>query len=315
VVSLAPGAVGGCCNVIVGFPMDLVKVRMQASGPSTLPLPSAAIVGPSPLAFSSAAMEDMALSRISIIAKQESPIGMLRGIFVQEGISGLYRGVSAPLVAVVPAFALNFWSYDMACRKIRTYSHQGDRNEQLSIFQTALAGGVSGLFLASVIGPSDRIKCLMQVNKTKNTGFMDCARSVYQEGGIRSIFRGTGATILRDVPGNAAYFGAYEFLKRLSCQMEGRDHPSTFGILFSGGFAGVANWMVAIPFDTIKTRYQTAPAGTYRNLADVFHVLIRTEGAPALFRGLSAALLRAFPANAACLFGVETVQNLLADRR
>jgi hypothetical protein len=53
----------------------------------------------------------------------DSTIGMLRGIFVNEGVSGLHRGVTAPLLAVTPAFAIAFWSFDLASRAIRGYSH------------------------------------------------------------------------------------------------------------------------------------------------------------------------------------------------
>ncbi|KAI0223555.1 carnitine transporter, partial [Massospora cicadina] len=56
----------------------------------------------------------------------------------------------------------------------------------------------------------------------------------------------------------------------------------------------------AIPPDVIKSRLQTAPEGTYKGFADVFVKLIRAEGPGALFRGLGPAMLRAFPANAAC---------------
>jgi solute carrier family 25 carnitine/acylcarnitine transporter 20/29 len=91
---------------------------------------------------------------------------------------------------------------------------------------------------------------LMQVDNTgKYRNFMDCLTKTYHDGGLRSVFRGTGSCALRDVPGNAAYFGAYEFMKRLSCQLEGRDHASIFGTLMAGGCAGVANWIIGM-FET-----------------------------------------------------------------
>ena len=155
----------------------------------------------------------------------------------------------------------------------------------------------------------------MQVGPTKYNGFSDCIRQLYREGGLASIFRGTGSTMMRDVPGNAAYFSAYELVKRQLCALEGRDTPSTSAILFAGGMAGVANWIVAIPFDTLKSRYQSAPAGKYRNLADVLRQTVQYEGVTALFRGLTPALLRAFPANAACLLGVETARSFFAGLR
>jgi solute carrier family 25 carnitine/acylcarnitine transporter 20/29 len=39
----------------------------------------------------------------------------------------------------------------------------------------------------------------------KYTGVTDVLKHLYKEGGVRSIFRGTGATLARDGPGSAAY--------------------------------------------------------------------------------------------------------------
>jgi solute carrier family 25 carnitine/acylcarnitine transporter 20/29 len=283
----------GFFSVCVGHPIDLIKVQQQVGSAAT------SRVSPTVSA--------------NMLMGGNSTFGMLRAIFVKEGVPGLYRGVTAPLLAVTPAFAVSFSSFDLASRWIREYSHIG-RNEEISITQVALAGGFSGIPLAAIVGPTERIKCLMQVDKGRYSGFTDCLKKVYQEGGLKSVLRGTGATALRDVPGNAFYFGTYEFLKRLTCELEGRNKASTFGTLMAGGCAGVANWVVAIPMDTVKSRWQTAPVGKYKNLPDVFQTLLREGGPRALFRGITPALLRAFPANAACLFGVETVRNLLEER-
>ena len=246
-------------------------------------------------------------ARATAIAK-DSTFTELRAIVAADGVTGLYRGVSAPLIAVVPAFAINFWSYDLAKNAMLRYAPPGQ--DTLTIPQTILAGAWSGMPLAMVLGPSERIKCLMQVNKTKYSSFMDCAAQVYREGGIRSVFKGSSATVMRDVPGNAAYFASYEFLRRTFAKVEGREQASLGSTFMAGGLAGVVNWIVAIPFDVVKSRYQIAPSGQYKNVVDVFRQLVREEGTGALFRGLSPALIRAFPANAACLAGVETARSL-----
>ncbi|CAB9496169.1 Congested-like trachea protein [Seminavis robusta] len=302
-MEFAPGAIGGFCNVFVGHPMDLIKVRQQS-----VPMGGGGGASVSRTAVAAA------------LASNTSTSAMFRNIIAQEGMSGLYRGLSSPLIAVTPAFAVNFWSFDVAKNFIIKQQQQNaNSNEevpvQLSIAQISLAGAFSGICLGGVIGPSERIKCLMQVDKQRYSGFFDCARQVYKEGGLASVFRGTGSAILRDVPGNAAYFGAYELFKRQLCVWEERDTPSTRAILLAGGMSGVANWIVAIPFDTIKSRIQTAPAGRYRNYVDVLRQTIQQEGFQALFRGLTPALLRAFPANAACLLGVESARTFFASIR
>jgi solute carrier family 25 carnitine/acylcarnitine transporter 20/29 len=52
--------------------------------------------------------------------------------------------------------------------------------------------------------PGERIKCLLQVQSGGGShsgvhynGPLDVVKKLYKEGGIRSIYRGTGATLLR----------------------------------------------------------------------------------------------------------------------
>ena len=217
------------------------------------------------------------------------------------------------MLAVTPAFAISFFSYDLARNaQLQWKTNPGDA--KLTTTEIGIAGGFSGLPLAFVLGPLERVKCLMQVHKGRYEGFTDCVRQVLKEGGIPSLFRGTGMTIMRDVPGNCAYFSGYELTRATLLQLEQREKPSVPTLLASGATAGILNWIVAIPFDTIKSRWQTAPPGTYSSVLDVFQTTLRTDGPAGLFRGLSASLLRAAPANAACILGVETIRGFLISR-
>ena len=236
---------------------------------------------------------------------------------VKEGVTGLYAGLTAPLLAVVPAFAVVFYSFDKATTyQVRhmELSPMLNKVDALSISQVALAGAASGLPLGLTLGPLERFKCLMQTSAVHQS-FGACVRAVYHQEGLRGVFRGTSATIMRDVPGNAAYFAAYEFFKR---QLHGDDltttKPSISTTLLAGGLAGMANWTVAIPMDVLKSKWQTAPAGTFRHVGQVLTHVLQTQGPMALFHGLSPALLRAFPANAACLVGVETARSVIYGR-
>ncbi|KAJ2534550.1 carnitine transporter, partial [Coemansia sp. RSA 1933] len=173
------------------------------------------------------------------------------------------------------------------------------------------AGGFSAVPTTALMAPMERIKCSLQVGAASGSGAaykgpVDAAMGIVRAGGIGSLFKGTCATLLRDVPGSVAYFGAYELIKRgLTSQGAGQGSVSPVAIVAAGGLAGMANWAVAIPPDVLKSRLQTAPEGRYSGVRQVFVEMMRTEGAGALFRGMGPALLRAFPANAACFLGVE----------
>jgi solute carrier family 25 carnitine/acylcarnitine transporter 20/29 len=299
--SFLSGGFGGACLVLAGHPLDLIKVRMQTG----------AGVG-------------------------ESVWGILRTTFVKEGLRGLYRGVSAPLVAVSPMYAVQFWGYDMGKRLVRTWDnhfhphnhhhHKSNSNSSTQSFftttQLCIAGGISAIPTTAIMAPSERIKCLLQVQQEaggtpKYTGTMDCARHVYKEGGMASIYKGTGATLLRDIPASVVWFGTYEIVKQTMMEFQGMD-PSTgsslspMAVLTAGGLAGMATWSTIIPLDTLKSRYQTAPPGKYSSLWDVYRQLMKEEGLGALYRGVRPAVIRAFPANAACFFGMEVARQALA---
>ena len=176
--SFFSGGVGGILCVCVGHPLDLVKVRMQTGDGS------------------------------------HTVTSMLKNTFAKDGVRGLYRGVSAPLVAIAPIFAVSFWGYDMGTRFVRwsDKSDSGVGRYQMSITQYFVAGGLSALPTSVIMGPTERLKCLMQVEanvvekggKAKYSGLLDCAKQTFKEGGVRSLVRGTGITFMRDIPGSAA---------------------------------------------------------------------------------------------------------------
>ena len=169
------------------------------------------------------------------------------------------------------------------------------------------------------MAPTERIKCLLQVQNAsatpKYTGMTDCAIQVYRSGGIRSVYKGTMLTLMRDVPGSIAWFATYETIKRELVKFQGIEDPSKLSplaVMVAGGFAGMACWGVCIPPDTLKSRYQTAPDGKYTSIIHVFRTLIKEEGVGGLFTGFRPAMIRAFPANAACFLGMEFSKKALA---
>ena len=48
----------------------------------------------------------------------------------------------------------------------------------------------------------------------KYNGTLDCVKKLYKEGGMRSIYKGTFATLARDVPASGVYFATYEWFKK-----------------------------------------------------------------------------------------------------
>lgn len=283
--------------VLAGQPFDMVKVRMQ-----TMPTPAP---GQSPL-YSSA-------------------MDCTRQIMRKEGFRGLYKGMSAPLMGVTPIFALCFWAYDVGKTAIKTAKGYTS-DAQLSLVDIGIAGGLSAIPTTLIMAPGERIKCVLQVQDVatgaggrKFAGPGDVVKHLVKTEGIGSVFRGSLATLLRDGSGSVAYFAVYEAIKRALTPLGPDGKPtgalSPTAVLLGGGFAGVCNWLVALPADVVKSRIQTAglmggaskPAGFIATARQV----IAEGGVAGLYRGASPALVRAFPANAACFMGMELSMKVL----
>nr|XP_011738011.1 mitochondrial carnitine/acylcarnitine carrier protein [Macaca nemestrina] len=276
--NLLAGGFGGVCLVFVGHPLDTVKVRLQTQPPS--------LPGQPPMYSGTFDCFRKTLFREVGIWYWASSYS--------EHIHGV--GLLPPRRSQVLASGFCF---------------------QCSYPQLFAAGMLSGVFTTGIMTPGERIKCLLQIQassgETKYTGTLDCAKKLYQEFGIRGIYKGTVLTLMRDVPASGMYFMTYEWLKNIFTP-EGKrvSELSVPRILVAGGIAGIFNWAVAIPPDVLKSRFQTAPPGKYPNgFRDVLRELIRDEGVTSLYKGFNAVMIRAFPANAACFLGFEVAMKFL----
>jgi len=229
--SFLTGGFGGICNVLSGHPLDTIKVRLQ-----TMPRP----------------------------APGESPL--YRGTFdcaaktiKNEGVRGLYKGMSAPLTGVAPIFAMCFAGYALGKRL-----QQRGEDAKLTYSQIFVAGSFSGLFSTLIMAPGERIKVLLQTQQgqggqRKYNGMIDCAGKLYKEGGLRSVFKGSCATMLRDLPANGLYFLVYEALQDVAKAKSQSGQISTTSTIVAGGVAGMAYWILGMPADVLKSRLQSAP--------------------------------------------------------
>ncbi|WEW62035.1 carnitine transporter [Emydomyces testavorans] len=205
--------------------------------------------------------------------------------------------------------------YDLGKTLVRNFStvpeHHG--TFQYSIAQISAAGFFSAIPMTLITAPFERVKVLLQIQgqnppppgqKPKYSGGVDVVRQLYKEGGIRSVFRGSAMTLARDGPGSAAYFAAYEYIKRSLTPKDENGNVtgelSLTAVLTAGGAAGVAMWIPVFPIDTIKSRLQSAEGRP--TIGGTIRGVYASGGLKAFFPGFGPALARAVPANAATLY-------------
>lgn len=279
------GGVGGACLVLAGHPLDTIKVRIQ--------------------------------TMVTVPGQPPPYTGVLdcaKKMVAAEGPLGLYRGMLAPLMGVTPMYSLCFFGYGIGKKIFCT-----DRSfKDLELGRIGLAGATSGIFTTPILAPLERLKCILQVQnatpakpgEVRFKGPWDLGKHIVKHHGIASLNRGYMATNLRDSLASVAYFSTYEYLKA-KFRREGETHPGVVATLVAGGLAGMANWVPAIPVDTLKSRLQISPEGKYKNgirsvAAEIFAEHGTVGGIKVLYRGTGPVMIRAFPANAACFLGYET---------
>lgn len=269
VKSFAAGGFGGICAVLTGHPFDLVKVRLQTG-------------------------------------LYNSSVQCVKQTIAKDGLTGLYRGVLPPLLGVTPMFAVSFWGYDVGKRLVSTYT--GKSIDQFEIKEISTTGFISAIPTTLVAAPFERVKVMMQIQEgNKSKSMAGVVAEMYKTGGLRSIFKGSVATLARDGPGSALYFATYEYLKK-ELSSPGED-LSLFAIMTAGGFAGVSMWLGVFPIDTIKSTQQSSnvPISILQTTKNIY----AKGGIKAFFPGVGPALARSFPANAATFLGVELARKAL----
>lgn len=146
-----------------------------------------------------------------------------------------------------------------------------------------------------------------------------------QGGGVLNLWKGTGATLARDVPFSAVYWTMTERIKRklLSADGGGGWMPEVGGAAGASGTrvvlanlaAGTSSGCVAsfmtTPFDVIKTKMQVVtPGSSGSTMLDVMRTLFRAEGFSGFFAGWAPRVARTAPACGIVLTSYELLKML-----
>jgi len=190
----------------------------------------------------------------------------------------------------------------------------------LTIPQYVVAGAITGFTISFVEGPIDLFKSQIQVQRVGSSqykGVADCARQIVGTHGIRGMYQGLGATFLRDIPSNAAYFGFYELSRKVMLK-EGETVANlpAWKTMIAGAIGGLMYWSLTYPTDVIKSTIQTdnidRTKRKYHGIVDCAKKILAAEGIKGLYKGAIPCFIRSVPANAACFVVYEEVRKLIS---
>ena len=107
---------------------------------------------------------------------------------------------------------------------------------------------------------------------------IDCCCSVSDKGFV--------GTLLREVPGTAAWFGMYELSLSTLCNYTKEEEPKAWHVILAGGTGGMGYWGAFYPADTVKTEMQTiGNGGVKSSFMETFRSIYRTRGLKGLYAG------------------------------
>ncbi|KAJ1914049.1 Carrier protein, mitochondrial [Tieghemiomyces parasiticus] len=257
-------------------------------------------------------------------------------IFRHEGFTGLWRGLSPTLLMSVPTTVIYFVGYD----HLREYLGARLRHRpDLDAYAPFAAGAVARALSVSVISPLELVRTRMQSSASHSLpvvlrGLLTMTRSL----GATSLWRGLAPTLWRDVPFSAIYWTSYEFLRHRFTHhfyrgnAMGLSQSENFRVSFlSGALSGMLAATVTIPFDVAKTRRQIDlaighPAGqstptiainsrTNEGTLRLMRRIAEQEGVSALYRGLTARLIKSAPACAIMISSYEVGKKFFSHRQ
>ncbi|KAI5691779.1 Mitochondrial carrier protein [Leishmania braziliensis] len=329
IIHLTAGTVAGMTGVLLDYPLDTIKTRMQVSSYTKVPY----------YYRTTAAAEVASISATSPVTYWQCA----SQLYQRGGIRSFYRGLSVPLTAQGAEAAVVFSVYNVSLQRFlqkqQQQQRQGQEREKLSgsrgdhkrrsyrqrptqskpelpqqppppisVWSSPAhwkASACAGLAVSLILTPVEMLKCNMQMEsarpswKRHRTTVFGLARDLVATHGACGLYTGVTGTLTRAVLGNMAYFVSYEQCREWLAQGfaqspgDGEALPIWHSML-AGGISGCFYWSIAYPADVAKTKMQVCPAARRQGFTRTLSSLYHSGGVEALFRGWGVTVVRAF---------------------
>ncbi|XP_070686803.1 mitochondrial glutamate carrier 1 [Pempheris klunzingeri] len=295
---LINGGVAGLVGVTCVFPIDLAKTRLQNQ---------------------------------QGVQVYKGMLDCLAKTVRSEGYFGCYRGAAVNLTLVTPEKAIKLAANDVFRQKL-------SRDGHLPLWGEVLAGCGAGTCQVVVTTPMEMLKIQLQdagrlaaqrpvptpaqaaapgpapslvasppsrPSPPPRTSATGITVELLRTRGLAGLYRGAGATLMRDVPFSMIYFPLFANLNALGRERVGdvQAHAPFWQSFVAGCSAGSVAAVAVTPLDVIKTRLQTLQKGegedTYRGIIDCTRRIMMREGPSAFLKGATCRALVIAP-----LFGI-----------
>ncbi|KAK6099354.1 hypothetical protein MT418_000780 [Batrachochytrium dendrobatidis] len=282
---LVCGAIAGVIGTCLIFPLDTVKTRLQNQ--------KSGLNGP----------------------QYRGILDGARKIITNEGFRGLYRGLIPNLIGICPEkaikLAMNDYAREFWGRQIKAHP------DHLPLFYGMLSGATAGFCQVVATNPMEIVKIQLQLaGASSGTGSNSkiTMTGIVRQLGLRGLYKGTTATLARDVPFSFVFFPMVAILKKALTPAH-TNGEAPFSVIFSSGIvSGAIASAVVTPMDVVKTRLQViAKPGdkVYTGMMHCYRDILKNEGCTALFKGVVPRMMIVSPLFAIAVLIYEFQQRYL----
>ena len=274
--SISAGYVAGVSGILIGHPLDSIKVLIQTS-------------------------------------RSNAVTGGGRGLAPKRSLLSLYSGVQGPLMTVGVVQAINFAVYDAIRRQLHSRRHPDNKDDDGYLYEFALAdvmvaSSVAGGVVATITSPLMAIKTNQQI---RPKGFRQTIRKLCAAPKGGAFFSGFWPHMFCDSFGRMCYLSCYELNKSyLVKRRDGVDDGvndtrmlSLYERIICAGASGMICWTIIYPADVLRSRMYANALADYRpNLLQMVKSIYAEENSlKPFYRGLGVSVLRAGPVAAVVL--------------
>lgn len=281
------GMIGGLCEALSLHPMDTIKTRLQLAGRA---------------------------QKGQQVVHYNGMFDCGKQIVTKEGVRSLYKGLTPFSIHLVSKY---FFRYSVNFQVRALIAGNG---KDTTFLQNILAGMTAGTVEALVIvTPFEVVKTRLQAQvgaisgggavQLKYKGPVHCLSRILAKEGVSGLWKGAGPTVFRQATNQASMFTAYTWLRQNLWGGAEELKPWQAGI--NGLMAATVGPLLNGPSDVIKTRLMNQTASMYdadqryKGPVDALIRIVRTEGVPALYKGIVPRLARVAPGQAITWMAVE----------
>ncbi|KAK7442723.1 hypothetical protein VKT23_015970 [Stygiomarasmius scandens] len=267
------GGVAATIAASITHPLDLTKVRLQASGDKRM-------------------------------------IASLKKTVRTAGVRGLFDGITGTWMRQMSYSMCRFWAYEESKKFLGAGKDAPAWKLGLA---GSMAGGIAGFVGNPGEIVMVRLQGDFAKPPEKRFNYKHCFDALFRmvrEEGVSSLARGVGPNVFRAILMNASQLASYDFFK--AELLKTKYFEDNIACHFTASFAaGTVATTVCSPADVLKSRIMNASGPGSSSTIGAIRTAIQNEGPTFMFKGWVPAWMRLQPTTILIFLTLEQLKNLV----